>query len=320
MPEPTAFGFGEYVPGFDFLQTLAASAAKGMPRATPAGLPDWSAWVAPTLRLEELDKRIQELKTVQFWLEQNARALAATIQALEVQKMSLATLRSMNVQMGDLASAFGFPAAEACAQASAPPAAPAPAARAAGAPGPYDDMFTAGAAAVAPKPAPVPDEPSPAPAASAPQADAAAPSAAPQAATAGPGPAGVVDPLQWWNALTDQFQQIAAAALQDATRAPPVMVDAATRMASAAAVPAGAVPTARKTPSAPGRAKSPVTPRTPTPRVPKAPSPSPRAAAPAPRPVAGPHAPAASSAAPRITRRASPPAAAPAVSRPTRKR
>lgn len=49
-------------------------------------MPNMASWVAPTLSVEELDKRIQELKTVQFWLEQNTNALKATIQALEVQK------------------------------------------------------------------------------------------------------------------------------------------------------------------------------------------------------------------------------------------
>ena len=43
-----------------------------------------------------------ELRTVQFWLEQNARMLGATIQALEVQRMTLSTLKTMNVQMEDL--------------------------------------------------------------------------------------------------------------------------------------------------------------------------------------------------------------------------
>ena len=64
----------------------AASAAKaglpGMPGI--AGLPGISNWVAPTLSVEEVDKRIQELKAVQFWLDQNLHALKATIQALEV--------------------------------------------------------------------------------------------------------------------------------------------------------------------------------------------------------------------------------------------
>ncbi|WP_198972326.1 PhaM family polyhydroxyalkanoate granule multifunctional regulatory protein [Xylophilus sp. ASV27] len=150
MSDSNAFGFGNFVPGFDFLQTLVQSAAKGAaPRPGAAsGMPDWSSWIAPTLKAEDLEKRINELKTVQFWLEQNARALAATIQALEVQKMSLATLRSMNVQVGDLAAAFGVHAG---APATAP--APAPSAGAPSAAGPYDDMYTARPAA-GPAPAP----------------------------------------------------------------------------------------------------------------------------------------------------------------------
>jgi hypothetical protein len=39
---------------------------------------------------------------VQFWLEQNARMLAATIQALEVQRMTLSTLKTMNVPLAQL--------------------------------------------------------------------------------------------------------------------------------------------------------------------------------------------------------------------------
>ena len=82
------------VPGFDFLQSLVKNAG--------AALPSIGQWVAPTLDPAELEKRIGELRTVQYWLEQNARMLGATIQALEVQRMTLSTLKTMNVQMGDL--------------------------------------------------------------------------------------------------------------------------------------------------------------------------------------------------------------------------
>src|SRR5262252_10235315 len=82
------------VPGFDFLQGLVKNASAAMPTV--------GQWVAPTLSPDELDKRIEELRTVQFWLEQNARMLGATIQALEVQRMTLSTLKTMNVQMDDL--------------------------------------------------------------------------------------------------------------------------------------------------------------------------------------------------------------------------
>ena len=86
--------FAKLVPGFDFLEGLVRNAGSAMP-----GI---GQWVAPTLNPEELEKRIEELRTVQFWLEQNARMLGATIQALEVQRMTLSTLKTMNVQMSDL--------------------------------------------------------------------------------------------------------------------------------------------------------------------------------------------------------------------------
>ncbi|WP_372526570.1 PhaM family polyhydroxyalkanoate granule multifunctional regulatory protein [Piscinibacter sp.] len=86
--------FTKLVPGFDFLQGLVKNAG--------SALPNIGQWVAPTLNPEELEKRIEELRTVQFWLEQNARMLGATIQALEVQRMTLSTLKTMNVQMEDL--------------------------------------------------------------------------------------------------------------------------------------------------------------------------------------------------------------------------
>ncbi|AVP56798.1 PhaM family polyhydroxyalkanoate granule multifunctional regulatory protein [Pulveribacter suum] len=164
MSDNSPFGFARFVPGFDFLQSLAKGAAGGMP-----GLP---GWVAPTASVQELDRRIQELKAVQFWLEQNARALTATVQALEVQKMTLATLAGMNVAVGDVAAALGGMGAAAASPAPAPAAPPRP----------------------APQPQPAPQGSS-------------------EPAGAAPGAA---DPLQWWGALTHQFQQIAAHAMQDA--------------------------------------------------------------------------------------------------------
>ena len=97
--------FGKLVPGFDFLKNLSGQAAASAPPAMP-GMAPLGGWVAPTLSVEELDKRITELKAVQFWLDQNATALKATIQALEVQKMTLTALRGMNVNMNEMAQAF----------------------------------------------------------------------------------------------------------------------------------------------------------------------------------------------------------------------
>ena len=106
------------VPGFDFLQNLMKGAGAALP-----GVQGFGQWVAPTLDPEELDKRISELKTVQFWLEQNARLLGTTVQALEVQRMTLSTLQTMNLPMTDLREALK-------ARAPAAPAAPAPTAAA----------------------------------------------------------------------------------------------------------------------------------------------------------------------------------------------
>ncbi|QIL44864.1 hypothetical protein G7045_11630 [Acidovorax sp. HDW3] len=188
MSENNAFGFAKLVPGFDFLQGLAKGAADKVPQ-----LPNLSNWVAPTINVEELEKRITELKSVQFWLEQNSRALAATIQALEVQKMTLATLQGMNFNMADVANAFKLKAADTVATgvqkagetvASAAQAVSDVAARAA-------DGAEAASTAAAP--------------------------AARKSAKAAP-EVGAIDPLQWWGALTSQFQQIAATALNDAAR------------------------------------------------------------------------------------------------------
>ncbi len=112
------------VPGFDFLQ--------GLLKNTGASLPPMGQWIAPTLDPQELEKRIQELKTVQFWLEQNSKLLGTTIQALEVQRMTLATLKTMNLPLADLAESLKarLPMS-APAPAPAPEHAPAPARRSA---------------------------------------------------------------------------------------------------------------------------------------------------------------------------------------------
>jgi hypothetical protein len=188
MSDSPASGFGQFVPGFDFLQSLTQGQSKAMPG--PA------SWIAPTLDPKELDKRIEELKAVQFWLDQNATALKATIQALEVQKMTLATLKSMNMDVDAMAKAFQFPAAAPTApSAPAPPAAKAP-----------------------PKPeAPPAAEPSPA---KKPFADAFAASASP-----------AVDPVQLWTSLTQQFQQIASTAMQEVAKQTAAQIDKTTPVA-----------------------------------------------------------------------------------------
>jgi hypothetical protein len=130
--------FAKMVPGFDFLQGLMQNAGQAVPAM--------GQWIAPTLNPEELEKRIGELKTVQFWLEQNARMLSMTIQALEVQRMTLSTLQTMNLPLADLRKALTLPtaAAKVAAPDTAPAKAPAGArsddAASAPAPGAVDPM------------------------------------------------------------------------------------------------------------------------------------------------------------------------------------
>ena len=180
MADDSGVPFAKLVPGFDFLQGLVKNAGSAMPSI--------GQWVAPTLNPEELEKRIEELRTVQFWLEQNARMLGATIQALEVQRMTLSTLKTMNLPVADLSDAFKL---------RTPPAA-----------------------------APSPPAPEPEPAAAHKTRSKPAGARKP-AAAAGTDSAGMVDPMQWWGALTQQFTEIAAKAVKDSG------VDAAKGMAGA---------------------------------------------------------------------------------------
>lgn len=190
---PSFPGFGKLVPGFDFLQNLAKQAAGSATQSIPQ-LPNLGSWVAPTLNVEELDKRIEELKAVQFWLDQNAMALKATIQALEVQKMTLATLKGMNFNMGDVANAFKLKVADSVAG---------------GVQRVADKARTFSGLEVPPTSFGT------APPAAQPKAGKAKAPAAGKAAAA---PAGVVDPMQWWGALTQQFQAIATDAMKEAAK------------------------------------------------------------------------------------------------------
>ena len=174
-------GFAKLVPGFDFLESLVKNAG--------AAMPGIGQWVAPTINPEELDKRIEELRTVQYWLEQNARMLGATIQALEVQRMTLSTLKTMNVQMDALRDSMLLKV-----------------------PGATDAEAAVAQAAAAPRPAPAPKAAAPAGKAASPSA----PEPAPESAAAAPG---AVDPLQWWGALTKQFGELASAALKEGAAA-----------------------------------------------------------------------------------------------------
>lgn len=198
-------GFSQFAPGFEFLQKLAGQATSGVAQGLGSGLPqlpNLAHWVAPTFNVEDLEKRIEELKAVHFWLDQNSKALGATIQALEVQKMTLSTLKTMNFNLGDVANAFKIKATDAVAgfTDSAPAHKPTVFA------GLEVPERTHGAAP-APKQATAP-EPAP------PQATTTAEPAPAAASAAG----GLIDPMHWWGALSQQFQTIATNAMKDVAK------------------------------------------------------------------------------------------------------
>jgi len=216
MSDAPSSGFGKFVPGFEFLQNLAGQAAGGVAQGISQNipqLPNLGHWVAPTFNVEDLEKRIEELKAVHFWLDQNSKALGATIQALEVQKMTLSTLKSMNFSMGDVANALKIKAADTLAGFTG--AAPAASATSQFA-GLEIPPRTYGKAEPEPEDEEEEDQPEAAPAPQAPARRKPRPSS--KAASTSTPAGGVVDPVQWWGALSQQFQQIATNAMKDAAK------------------------------------------------------------------------------------------------------
>ena len=134
--------------------------------------------IMPTLSVEEINKQIADLKTVESWLTLNMNMLRSTIQALEVQSATISTLQAM----GDSLSAAVKPA---------PAAAKAPQAEAK---------------------APPEQEPEPEPTAQAakPQAKT-QPKAEPKAQDESA--AQMPNPAMWWNMLQDQFKQAVGTAM-----------------------------------------------------------------------------------------------------------
>ena len=137
---------------------------------------------APTLSVDELDKKIADLKAVESWLNVNVAMLRGTIQALEVQRGTIATLKSMGAA---LSNAVRQPGAD---EKSVLAAAP------------YASAFFA-QPAVEPKPK-VEAKPQPVPEAE-PAREAAATSAS----------AAMANPTVWWNMLQDQFKQAVTTAM-----------------------------------------------------------------------------------------------------------
>jgi len=158
--------------------------------------------IAPTLDVGELDKRIADLRAVEQWLNLNLSMLRTAVQSLEVQRNTIATLKSFGGAMLSTGAAQAAPVV--------PPNWPYAAAQ------PVPPMG-GGAAPVAAPPMPVARK------------RRSTRAAATAAAAALP-----LNPAAWWNTLQEQFTKIAATAAAEAQAAakaaatPPVPQDAGT--------------------------------------------------------------------------------------------
>ncbi|HXA48490.1 MAG TPA: PhaM family polyhydroxyalkanoate granule multifunctional regulatory protein [Burkholderiaceae bacterium] len=225
---PNFSGMGAMTDTLDFVKNLwSGMGVPGMSaQGKGMGIP---GMIMPSLSVEEINKQIADLKAVESWLTLNMNMLRSTIQALEVQSATIATLQSMSASFSAAAkSATNLNPAGKAASAAPAAAKDEPAATA--------------------QPAEPPKSPEPPPStatASTKATDAAAP---------------LGNPAMWWNMLQDQFNQAVNAAL--ASEKPVAPVKAASSKVSsekpqtsksvkAAAAKKASTPSAKKAPKTP---------------------------------------------------------------------
>lgn len=177
-------GMGAMADTLEFVKNLWGGMGLPGMNMSNMGMP---GMVIPTLSVEEIKKKVSDLKAVETWLELNMNMLRSTIQALEVQAATIATLQSMGDALSATMKSAGMaattgeggqngqqkPAAAASAASSSKPEQ-----RTSGAPGPISN-----------------------------EADAASMMTAP-----------LVNAAAWWNLLQNQFNQAMSNAM--ATEAP----------------------------------------------------------------------------------------------------
>jgi hypothetical protein len=160
---------------------------------------------APSLSTDELDTKIADLKAIEAWLNLNANMLRATIQTMEVQRGTIATLKAMGESM---AQAMGQQGGDSKGGAT-----------------PFQFFTTPGA----PPPPPQQQQQQP-------------PQPAAGGKDGGTAPAGETQggampaAIAWWNLLQEQFKQAAASAMspEAMANAAAMAQDAATRFMPAA--------------------------------------------------------------------------------------
>lgn len=159
--------------------------------------------LVPTLDVDELDKRIADLKAVEQWLNLNVSMLRGTIQGLEIQRGTLAAVKAFG---SSFTSAMPGGAARAETGASAPDTT-----------ADWPRSSPAKPFATAATPQAAPSEPARTRARSAASRaateEAFAPSQSKAASAGQSGTAPGIDAGAWWNLLQGTFNQVAQAAL-----------------------------------------------------------------------------------------------------------
>ena len=152
---------------------------------TVPGMAGMPAMPGAGMSVEDLDKKIADLKAVEAWLTLNQNMLHGTIQALEIQRGTLATLKAMGDSM-----------AQAMGQTKVGESSVAP----------FAQFFAQMAQAATPAAAAQTPQTPPAPA---------APPPPPDPAQAAPDAAGAAMPaaMAWWNLLQDQFRHAVASTI-----------------------------------------------------------------------------------------------------------
>ena len=233
----------------------------------------WSSFnlpssLAPTMDIDELDKRIADLKTVEQWLNVNWSRLHGTIQGMELQRGTLAAIKAFGQAVAPNGDGLAGMAAAAAAAATRAAQSGLSAAREASEQAARESAATREEAARAAENAAPPDD----------SPDEAAPDRASAARAAAGKPAGeasmaaelsraaaaAVNPATWWNLLQNQFNQVAQSAISGAglaVPAAPSRSEAAARPRSGktgAAGKAGAATGARKAATRKTGARKPV--------------------------------------------------------------
>jgi hypothetical protein len=140
---PNVPGLGAMTDSLEFVKNLWGN--MGIPGAgLPASGMPMSGMIMPTLSVDEIRKKITDMRTVEAWLELNMSMLRASIQALEVQATTIATLQTMSDALSATVKASTVGAGSAMQQPAEAPASEAPKAAA---PGATSEEQTAAAAA-----------------------------------------------------------------------------------------------------------------------------------------------------------------------------